>query len=217
MYFELNALFSLSISIGAIIGLVKARKADPAYFPFLWLLWAGLLNEIVSILILKSGFSNAINYNIYSLAEAILITWQFKMWRLFERHQTFYKIVQALFVTGWTIENIMLRGMGSFNSYFTIGHSMIIVLMSIHLITRVIFSEPTLLWRNPVFLICIGMIVYFTYAILVEVFWLYGLNGSREFRINVYEILACINLFTNLLFALAAIWIPMKRQYLLRY
>jgi hypothetical protein len=217
MYFELNAVFSLSISIGAIIGLVKVRKADPAYYPFLYLLWLGLLNEIISLIIMNAGYSNIINYNVYSLAEALLITWQFKRWRLFERHKLLYYLLQVLFIVTWSVENFLLKKFETFNSYFTIEHSFIIVLMSIELFNRVIFKEPVRLWRNPVFLICIGMMMFFIYALLIEVFWIYGLNQTKEFRISVYEILTYINLITNLLFAFATIWIPMKREYILRY
>lgn len=217
MSFELNAVFSLSISIGAIIGLVKVRIADPAYFPFLYLLWLGLLNEIASIIILKTGHPNYINYNLYSLAEAILVTWQFRRWRLFERNQRLYYLLQVLLITSWAAENFFIKKFHAFNSYFTIEHSILIVLMSIHMLNRVIFKEPGPLLRNSIFLACLGMIIYFIYAILIDAFWIYGLNQTNEFRFSVYEILSYINLLTNLLFALATIWIPMKREYLLRY
>ena len=67
----------------------------------------------------------------------------------------------------------------------------------------------------PVFLISIGFIIYFTYEILVEAFSLYGLNNSLEFQKNVYMILTYLNLFVNLLYALAILWIPRKRVHML--
>ncbi len=166
---------------------------------------------------MSAGYSNIINYNIFSLAEALLITWQFKRWRLFERQQFLYYLLQAVFIITWCVENFLVRKFETFNSYFTIEHSIIIVLMSIEMFNRVIFKEPVRLWRNPVFLICIGMMMFFIYALLIEAFWIYGLNQTNDFRISVYEILTYINLLTNLLFALATIWIPMKQEYLLRY
>ncbi|MEI9912223.1 MAG: hypothetical protein WDO71_22775 [Bacteroidota bacterium] len=80
MSFSLNALFTLSIGIGAIISWVRYKKTDPAFVPFMWLLTTGLLNEIISISIMKAGYSNALNYNLYTLAESLLITWQFRRW-----------------------------------------------------------------------------------------------------------------------------------------
>lgn len=216
MNFELNALFSLSIGIGATIGWIRIRKTDPAFLPFLVFLWLGLVNEITSILLLKSGYSNALNYNIFSLAEALLLTWQFRRWRLFEKQTQLYYLLQSVFITGWVIESFISAKLNLFNSWFIIGHSMIIVVIGVNMLNKVMFSEPSLLFYNPVFLVCMGLIIYFTFAILVETFWLYGLNKSKTFRIHIYEILAYINLFTNLVFALATLCIPLKRQYILQ-
>jgi hypothetical protein len=216
MNFELNAFFSLSVSIGAVIGWIRVKKTDPAFLPFLWWLWSGLLNEIISMMVIKAGYSNAISYDIFSLVEALLITWQFRKWNLFKKQNLFYYVLQIGFVTGWMIENFYSGKQHMFNSYFIISYSTVIVLISINMLNRVMFGEPSFLLYNPIFLICMGLIIYFTYAILVEAFWLYGLNRSKNFRIQIYEILAYINLFTNLVFALATLWIPMKREYIMR-
>jgi hypothetical protein len=216
MTFGLDVVFSLSIGLGAIIGWIRVRKTDPAFLPFLWLLWSGLINELISLVIVKAGCSNAINYNIFSLCEALLITWQFKRWKLFTRRKFLYYSLQALFVCGWFVESVIRARTNAFNSYFIIGHSAIIVLLSVNMINKTMFDEVTLLVLNPVFLICMGLIVYFTYAILVETFWMYGLNRSSVFRIHITEILSYVNLFTNLLFATATLCIPLKRQYILQ-
>lgn len=216
MTYELNFIFSMSIGIAAILGWVKIKKIDPAFFPYL--IWLGLsfLNEIYGNIIIGQGYSNVISYNIFSLVEAMLIGWQFKRWHLF-RKQTGYYFLQFIFLAAWLIEMIIRKGLHQFSSYFIITTSALIVLMSINMLNKVMFKEPSSLFLNPIFLICMGMIVYFTYSILIEVFWLYGLNKSKQFRINIYEILAYINLFTNLIYGMATIWIPLKPRYILRY
>jgi hypothetical protein len=216
MSFELNALFSLSIGLGATIGWIRIKRTDPAYLPFLLYLWLGLANEITSIAFMKAGYSNSINYNIFSLAESILLTWQFRKWCLFRGQKRFYFLIQFLFIAGWITETFASGNHHVFNSYFIIGHSFVIVLMSINMVNKVMFEEPAPLFLNPTFLICMGLIIYFTYAILVEAFWMYGLNQSKLFRIHIYTILPYINLFTNLVFAGATLCIPLKRQYILR-
>ncbi|MEI9912224.1 MAG: hypothetical protein WDO71_22780 [Bacteroidota bacterium] len=121
-----------------------------------------------------------------------------------------------MYIAGWSLEWIMNPAHRVYNSYFIIVHSIIIVLMSINLINRLLFSVSRSLGRNPVFLICMGMAVYFTYAVLVEAFWVYGLNQSPSFRLGIYEILSYINLFTNLFFGFASLWMPLKPQYIMR-
>lgn len=215
MNFEINAVLSLSVGIGAVIGWIRLRKADPVFFPFILLLTAGFFTETVSIILMKKGYSNVLLYNIFSLSEAVIIVWQFKKWKFLGKKIMLYYLIQVLFLVSWVTEFILRGGFSQFFSYFIVGYSTIIVYMAIGIINDVIFKEPTPLLLNPLFLICMGLIIYFTYMALIEIFWIYGLNRSSAFRISVYNIFAFINLFTNLLFAFATLWIPMKRQYIL--
>lgn len=216
MSFILNAAFSLSVGIAAIMGWIRIKKIDPAYFPFILLMSAGLLNEIVSLLLVYRGYSNATTFNLYSLAAALLIAWQFKRWGLFKKIRLYY-VLQGTFLSGWLLEYFISKESHLFNSYFIIGYSFIVILLCIEQINREILRVKRKLYLQPVFLICMGVLIFYTYAVMVEAFWIYGLNKSKFFRIRIYEILAYINLFTNLLFAFAIIWIPLKLQYILRY
>lgn len=216
MSYGLNVLFSLSVGIGAVIGWVRFKKTDPAFFPFLLLLTAGLMSELISLVVMQAGYSNAPFYNLYSLAEAFLVTWQFRRWGLFGRGRILYYSLLGLYAGGWTSEWIV-KGSQQFFSYFIIGYSLVIVLMSISMINRLLFSVYDNLLREPVFLICLGFCIYFIYAVLTEIFWQYGLQQSKSFRLGIMTILTYINLFTNLLFAYAMLWIPLKRHYIMQY
>lgn len=215
MSFELNAVFSLSIGIGAIIGWIRFSKTDPAYFPFLLLLSIGFINEIISIILLTNGYNNIINFNTFLLIESILLTWQFRKWGLLKRNGYVFYILIFIFAGSWIAENFFIS-VDAFNSYFFIVQSFLLVIMSIYMINVILTEDSTPLSRQPVFLICLGLIVYFTYAVLVEAFWIFGLNKSRSFRLRVFEIMSYINLVTNLIFAFAFLWIPMRPQYILR-
>ena len=216
MSFELTVFFSLTISIAAIAGLVRIKHIDGKFLPFLYLVFAALINEVASIILVSAGYSNAFLYNFFSLVELILITWQFYKWGLFHRRKRLALALTGIMTILWTWEIVMRKGVYEFSSYFIVACAIVIVLMSINMMNKVMFNEPAQLFYNPIFLICMGFIIYFTYAILVEVFWFYGLNKSREFRIRIYEILAYINLFTNLVYAFAILWIPLKRQYIMQ-
>lgn len=214
MSFYLNAAFSLSIGIAAILGWVRIKKTDPAFFPFLLLMAAGLINETISLVLVNMGYSNAVAFNVYTLVAALLLGWQFMRWGLFKRKEWYY-ILQSGFLIGWTIES--LAGDNLFNSYFITCYSSIVVLLCIEQINREIFRVKRKLYLHPVFLMCMGLLVFHTYSVMVETFWIYGLNKSHVFRLRIYEIMAYINLFTNLLFAFAIVWIPLRLQYILRY
>lgn len=216
MSFELNAAFSLSIVIGAALGWSRFKRADPAFFPFLILLTVGLVNEVASIILIETRHSNVFNYNLYVLTEALLLTWQFLRWGLFRGAKRWYYFLQTAFVVLWMVENL-IHSFQAFNSYFIMVHSFLLAMMGISMMNRVILKETMSLWRQPVFLICIGQVIYQDYAALVEAFWTFGVNYTDAFRTRIYEIHSYINLFTNLLFAFAVLWVPMKLRYILQH
>lgn len=215
MNFTTHVLFSLTAGAGALIGWIRVKKTDPAFLPFILLLTSGFITELVSFFVLLKGYSNALFYNLFALAEALLVTWLYKRLGLYHRKYS-YLILQVFYVVLWLCEFLYRFDGSVFMSYFIIFYAAILVLQSIDLLPDVLFQTSDKIYTNPVFLISMGMIVYFTYTVIVELFWFYGLNQSSVFRTRIYELFTYINLFTNILFILATLWIPLKREYILR-
>ncbi len=159
------------------------------------------------------GYSTILNNNIYIGAEALLIVWQFREWGLFQSYKKGYPITIIILVTLWIIENNNIEALGKMTMDFRLLYSLLIVILSINLNNRLVFTYKKNLVKSPVFLICCGFTIYFTYKILIEVFWVYGLNASADFRNNVYIILTWINALVNILYTVAVVCIPMKPHY----
>ena len=53
MLSKLIVVFSFSIAIAAIIGWIRFKKINPAYYPFVICIWIGLLNEILSYIVIQ--------------------------------------------------------------------------------------------------------------------------------------------------------------------
>ena len=208
-------LLSYSIAIAAIIGLININRIDKNFYLFITLLWIGLANEITSSILIAYSKPNAFNSNIYVLTEALLVTWFFQRLGLFTRNRKIFYLILLIFSLSWGWENFISGSIFRFGSYFRIFYSFVIVLMSINLLNRLIYEEKKKLVNNPVFLILIGFIIFFTYKALVEIFWVYGLNSSKEFRVAVYRIMTYINFSVNLIYAIALVWTPRKREYTL--
>jgi hypothetical protein len=215
MTYSLSEIFGYSIALPAIISLFKLGRTDWRFLPFFLFVWLGITAEIISTLMINNRQSNALPMNLYVLLEAMLITWQFQRWKLFSRNPWFPWALMAAFTAFWIVENFILSSIHQFNSYFRIIYSFSIVLMSISTINQRFLNERKSIILNPIFLACLGFIIFFTYKVLVEIFWVYGLNGSREFRNAVYGIMTYINLFANLLYCLVILWIPKKQEYTL--
>jgi len=213
-YFVYTVL-SLTIGAGALTGLWRYRKIERRYLPFVWLTWAGFGNEVAANLLVRQH-SNIVLYNVYACLEFFLLCLQFERWGLFRRRPSLYYVLQICMLGLWCTESLCFD-IFMVNSYFLIISSFAVVLMGIETTSEMLFFESYRLLRNSKFLICSGLILFFSYSILVEMFWVFGLKHSVAFRVRIYEILYIINAFTNLVFALAILWMPMRPRYILQW
>jgi hypothetical protein len=214
MNYYIATIFSFTIVIAAIIGWIRYAKMDPAFYPFLFLVSIATINEVISFIVIQHRQSNALNANIYSLLESILICWQFKKWKFFSRNETLFYILVSLLTAMWLFENFYLSSIFSFDSYFNITYGLMICFMSVRLINQMVLVDKTNLQSNPIFLICFCFSVFYMYSSLIEIYWIWGLGGSKSFRLNIYRIFSYINLFSNLTYAIAMLWIPRKRKFM---
>ncbi len=214
MTWILSEIFALSILIAGVISLVRIGRIDRTYYPFIILIWLASLNEILSGFLMYFGFSTLLNNNIYVLCESLLILWFFKKLKTVFKSNTVFIGLSVSLILLWSVENFIIRNIAdNISYYFRICYSFVTVICSITTVNYLIVTERKSLLKMPVFLICIGFITYFTYKILLEAFELYGV--TENFIANVYTILIYLNLIVNLLFALAVLWIPRKREYML--
>jgi len=209
--------FSFSILIATVIGWDRFERIDPAYYPFLYILSIGLLNEVVSVVLVSTGHHSAINNNIYAFFEPLFIFWLFKNLGIFERANYLFVALLLIVPLIWFIENFFIVTITQYTFYYRIFYSFVIVLISIHTINSLIMTERKNLIKNSIFLLCVGFVIYYTFSVLVQAFWLYGLNVSRDFTIKVIAILLFINLFANLIYALAVLWMPTRHRFTLPY
>lgn len=212
MPFEFHAFLSFLIGVPVLIGWMRYQKTGPGFLPFLLLLTAGLLNEIISYFLIRDYRTNVVSFNLYSLLETALILWQFYRWEAF-RSRKQYLGLQVAMALAWCADCFFFGGIYSFNSYQLVATDAVVIALSIHVSTREVFTRPGPLLRNASFLICAGLGIFHTYSILVELFWLQGLDEDRFFRGHVLSILPFVNLFANLFFTLAALWAPIHYRY----
>lgn len=208
------ALFSFSVLIAAVIGVFRIHKIDNSFYPFIFCMWIAGINEIISYLLSIYGFTTTVNNNIYTLLEAVLIIWQFKKWDSMNSFGKLYTLTFILIVLAWIIESLWLSWLNQIGLYFRVIYAFGVVLMSIHVTTGILVGSREEIFKNPKFLICLGYIIFFTFKIITEAFWFYGLNVSNTFSVNVYIIFTWINLFVNLLFGVAVLCIPIKPHYI---
>ena len=212
-------LFSQSILLPIIVGLIRLRRIDKAYQPFFVLLLIGFLTEVISFILIKQFHkSNAIPLNLYTLVEWTLIFFQFHVWGLLrQRKRVFYGIL-ALTLLGWFAANFVFGEITGFSPYFRIFYSFFIVLLSVNKINYMITHDNRNLFRNPKFLICIAFIIYFIYMIVYR--WAYQISVLSKSETEITDIIiflmAYVNALTNGIFAIAFLLIPARVKFKLK-
>jgi hypothetical protein len=213
MTYTTALLFSSSILVPAGIALFRYKKIVRDFHPFLWAIWLGTANEILGYFLTHAGYSNAVNNNTYVLAESLLFTWQFRNWGLFRPFPRLFPVLVALLMLGWSAEMLLPGKMLLTVSYFRIGYSFMLVLMSIQMLNKQLLEERGVLLKNPIFLITLGFIIFYLYKVLTGMFTIYGLSESKAFRLKLLTIMISINLFANLIYGIAILCIPRKIRF----
>jgi hypothetical protein len=174
-----------------------------------------LLAEIIAYPLQIPG-GTLLPSNIYVLFEGVLFVWQFRKWGSFQKRPVLYLVLQAIIMLLWIIDNLFLRTIHDLSSYYRIIYSLVLVILAIDHINKMIVRERKSFVTNAKFLICIAVIIFFSYKLTTETFYLYALeeNSSSYFVNNIFAIQKYVNLFANLLFAYVVLWIPRKKTFL---
>lgn len=217
MRFSLYDFYSFSIAIAAVIAIVRYRRIYPGFRPFLFVCWAALATEIVCYFLIYQGNYTFIPYGIYSVVESLLITWLFQQLGVFNRRPYWFTLLIIFYLLAWLTEIIFFEGMNRNMTWFRLIHSFIIVLLSILLLSKELSVQRTFLLKSPVFLICTGFLLYYTFVVIAGVFELYGYGGSVAFRRQVQWIMIHANLIVNLIYAIAVLCMPHRLRYSLPY
>lgn len=216
MTYNLAVVFTFTVGIGAILALIRFNKINRAWLPFILFLWIGLITEIVSYIITHMHQTNTVTNNVYVLLESFLLTWQFYNWGLFKRRKWLFPVLLSAFALWWIIESLFFGMLQMPMTYFRIFFSFVMVIMSINSFNEQLMKETHNIWLNPVFLICIAFLLYFTFKVIIGSFWISGFKGSYAFSRNIVIAMIYINCIANLIYAFAVLCMDRKHPSSLR-
>lgn len=209
--------FSYSIAFAAILGLVRFKRIASEYRPFVYLCVIALLNEGVSTVCVEIFRSNVINANIYILIELYFLLWLFRNWGTIQRSNRFYLYFGVVLTAIWIFDNFLIHPFEQFNSIYRISYAIALVFLSIDHINFMIVTENRNILRNASFLIATGILLFYCLKGVIEVFYLFQIQLSDSFYNALIVMLAIVNLVSNLIYAIAILWIPQKQRFSLPY
>ncbi len=213
-------ILSMSIIFPVAIGIVRWRSIDPSYYPFIWNLLVVLLVEIIIGVIIRTVTSNAYiaitkTLNLFSLIDFCLFAWLFHNWGLFNFHKTRFLIIIFVASSVWVYVTFFFSGFPNINNPFLLLYSATLIFFSVTTFNKIVVQQRINIFTNARFWICIGIIIFYSFFILTRATDLSSgviKHVSKSFKDNLQLINTYSNLLVNLLYAVAVIWIPRKKN-----
>ncbi len=205
-------LFSLTIVFPAIMGLVRYRNADNRYRPFFYYIFYSLFNELFVFFYIDphaTKQASIINWEIFNLVECLVLLVQFYYWQRFKNNKLLFLGLLGVALAGWLSENFVFSTIYAFNPVFLIAYSFMLVLLSINTINHQVVNYNRSISKNALFIICVGMVIFFIYTIVI--FTILATNSEHTSAFSsVFEIRVYVNALTNILYAIGIYHIPGK-------
>jgi hypothetical protein len=213
---EVSFYFSYSIFLAGLLALFRLRRISRDYYPFLAIIWIACFNEALSDLLVRLHKGNYLSSNLYSLAETLLYLALFRSLGLL-RSRTWYRGLNGLFLASFLVDILFFNPIKTdYCSYFNIISSFTLVILSINCLNGLLLREKEPM-RHPSFWITTGVIIFFTYYIMIEIFWIFGQSANPQFSGRVYDILDWINLLCNSIFIVAILWMRRNQAFTLQF
>lgn len=206
----------LVMIISLVLIYFRRRQMINSFKPYVVFSVVALISDCIIKILIALGYQTSFFSNFYVLIEFPILLWLFYAWSSRRNSSIFI----GLFIAGlviWIVDNLIINSLYRINSYYRIYYSAVLILCSINQINKIIFSENGKLWLNAKFLICTTSVIYYSYRIFIEALFLFQSEFSNEFLKGVYAIMMFVNFFAHLIYTLAVLCIPTRREFTLQY
>lgn len=208
----LRIVLNYLIIIPAIIAIFRFKSIMADYYPFIFFIWLGLFNELLSLALIYNNQSNAANSNIYVLLEYLILLFQFYKWNAKGIQKYYWLAVIGLAV--WVADNCIINTLMHNNSLFRVFYCFVLLFFSIDKVNNLLIFEYGNLLKHAVFIICLTFIFYYGFKAFVESFNMVHLGLNPVILKDLWIILYFVNGTANLLYAIAVLCIPKKLKFI---
>ncbi|HKH62583.1 MAG TPA: hypothetical protein VKA49_17190 [Flavitalea sp.] len=208
----LKFIFSLSILFPVVAGVMRYKNADTSFRPFLYLIFISLFNELLVGLCLAdlSREIQTLNWKIFNLIQWVLLLLQFHYWGRLKKYKYLFTIILVVSLAGFVFEDFIHSSIYAFNPVFLISYSFVIVILSINTINSTVAEQNQSLNKNGLFFICIGLVIFFIYTIIVFLFLALDIKTETLLMRKIFNIHVYVNTITNLIYAVGIYYIPVS-------
>lgn len=212
---------SFSILVPAISFFFSGRQIEDKYRPVFYWIFLKMVVELVAtgikIIYENEGISihNAriilqVIHNFFVLFEMLLLFWmfyEFKNRRPLAKRV--YGTLLAICLTVFVAETIYMESIKLLLSWYRIVVSFIFVFIAVDHINYLLVNERRVVWRSAEFLICFGLVLYFCYKLLVEIFTEYADDSIKP---SIYTVQLFVIILFNIILLFAVLCLPRKQD-----
>lgn len=208
---------SLALIIISLVFLYQRRKSiGQLFLPFAVYAYLAVIGDIMLKLVIASGQHSAVYANFYVLVEFPVFLWMYYTWSSRKNLLLFI----SLFITGvlvWVYDHFIFSSITITTSVYRIYYSLVLIFCSINQTNKILFSDHGSLWKNTIFLVSTVSIVYYSFRVFIESLFYFQAEMSNDFMKAVFFIMMLVNFFAHLIYTLAVLCIPARREFTLRY
>ena len=206
----------LSNAIPVMAALFMYKRAATVYRIFFFILLLGCASDLLSwLLISVFSIANILPHDLYQLTAYLLFLLLFYKWNTANK-KIVYTILAATGIVLLFADWLFITKFKTNAPISKIFYSFVIIYLSVDKINDLVIKKNATL-KNSVLIICIGLLIFYSYRAFVISVILANPPMNRDLQIAFYEVLAILNIITNLIYTYAILCITSKQEFSLRY
>ncbi|AFD06987.1 hypothetical protein [Solitalea canadensis] len=214
MSLTLNDINTISLCIALLTGLYKINRIEITNRVIVYYIAYTLVNDILGILFQSLFNNNLILINFYVIINFVLLTTQFRLWKLFENARVTFWGLNIIVISIWVIESLLNRNLFVLNNYSWAVSAFLLVILSIQQINKILFKEKGIILINYKILVSLGVVLIHLLYCLIALFINFKFNASNAFYMSVLKLHTPISIAVNILFAYAILQMPERKKFL---
>ena len=202
-------LSSLSLIPAFILSFFLIRKADKEIYPILIYIILSTLIDLISSITSYYGLRDYALANIYTILEYLILLAQLFFWKFLDKNVAFYIPALLILVFLWLFELLHGINLNLFSWSMTLSGFLLVIFYTLFL-NSIIYDQDDLSLLRPKVIISLGIIIYFTFELIVSIFLNNDLKLSATFTRNILLFHNFVNIFTSGIYTYATICLLRK-------
>lgn len=214
----LTTLIDLSILLSTIVYLLYKRRYASYSYTFFFLLVLEVVYQLALFITSFYGFNNHFIANVYYLLHFTIILFLLKFISvningMFLKIHFIIFIMIILSITGWLIENFVIRDVFHLNVYTSGTVSLITSFLSIYILNQLLNIKTTNFFKDSDILLLIGIVFSCMASSVMIVFLNFDFHFSNKFYKSLINIFSIIAIVSDFIYFVAALCLPKKMKY----